>query len=95
MYASPFLSFSCHCLILLSLILDKTIAQIQVVQKDLQQQLDDIWDDLPIDTVIASMLDPRTKWFKRIPVNEIGEALKLMKKVQGNFLIYLSIYLTN
>jgi hypothetical protein len=56
------------------------IAQIQVVQKDLQQQLDDIWDDLPIDTVIASMLDPRTKWYKRIPVNEITEALKVMKK---------------
>jgi len=58
----------------------KNIPQIQLVQKDLQQQLNEIWDNLPIDTVIASMLDPRTKWFNKIPVNEITEALKVMKK---------------
>jgi hypothetical protein len=40
-----------------------------------------LWDNLPIDTVIASLLDPRTKFFDRIPKHEVNEALKIMAKV--------------
>lgn len=54
---------------------------LQVVQKDLIQCINELWDKLPIDTVIASILDPRTKWYSRIPKAEIAEALKEMKKV--------------
>jgi hypothetical protein len=56
-------------------------AQLHVIIEDLQGCLDNLWDDLPLDTVIASILDPRTKWFPRIPANEITEALSCMKKV--------------
>jgi hypothetical protein len=54
---------------------------LQVVQKDLVQCINELWDKLPIDTVIASILDPRSKWYSRIPKAEIAEALKEMKKV--------------
>jgi hypothetical protein len=54
---------------------------LQVVQKDLLNCINELWDRLPIDTVIASILDPRTKWYSRIPKAEINEALKDMKKV--------------
>jgi hypothetical protein len=49
------------------------------VSTDLLQCLNELWDTLPIDTVIASILDPRTKWFEKIPKNEINEALKILK----------------
>ena len=48
---------------------------------DLKESLNQLWDNIPIDTVIASILDPRTKYFERIPKNEINEALKVMQKV--------------
>jgi hypothetical protein len=58
---------------------------------DLKESLNHLWDNIPIDTVIASILDPRTKYFERIPNNEINEALKVMQKVSDlvhlNFLI--------
>jgi hypothetical protein len=54
---------------------------LQLVKNDLQAEFDVLWDNLPIDTVIASILDPRTKWYHRIPPNEIKEALVIMKKV--------------
>lgn len=56
-------------------------AQLHVIIEDLEGCLNNLWDDLPLDTVIASILDPRTKWFPRIPANEIKEALSCMKKV--------------
>ncbi len=40
-----------------------------------------LWDSLPIDTVIASILDPRTKWYDKIPKHEIAEALNILKGV--------------
>ncbi len=48
---------------------------------DLQESINLLWDDLPIDTVIASILDPRTKFFDKIPGNEIEKALKIIKQV--------------
>lgn len=42
--------------------------------------LNDLWDHLPIDTVIASILDPRTKWFEQIPKHEITEAIQVLKQ---------------
>lgn len=63
------------------LITDKDVKQIQVVKTDLQNSLNILWDELPIDTVVASLLDPRTKWFRRIPKGEIAEALAMLKKV--------------
>lgn len=55
--------------------------QLNVIMKDLQNSINQLWDDLPIDTVIASILDPRTKFFDKIPENEITIALKTLKKV--------------
>ena len=55
--------------------------QLHIVIDDLERCLNELWDELPLDTVIASILDPRTKWFPRIPANEIKEALVSMKKV--------------
>jgi len=55
-------------------------AQLHVIIEDLERCLNALWDELPLDTVIASILDPRTKWFPRIPANEIKEALSCMKK---------------
>lgn len=49
--------------------------------EDLQESLNLLWDKLPVDTIIASILDPRTKFFHRIPKKEIEEGLKVMKKV--------------
>jgi hypothetical protein len=54
--------------------------QLNVIMKDLQNSINQLWDDLPIDTVIASILDPRTKFFDKIPENEITNALKTLKK---------------
>ncbi len=67
--------FFLHCV-------DRNVKQLQVVIVDLQEELDRLWDVLPIDTVIASIFDPRTKWFPRIPANEIKEALSVLKKVR-------------
>lgn len=55
--------------------------QLHVVMVDLLDSLNDLWDALPAESVIASILDPRTKFFDRIPDNEIKEALQMMKKV--------------
>ena len=55
--------------------------QLHVVADDLSESISVLWDNLPIDTVIASILDPRTKFFDRIPKNEINEAIKIMAKV--------------
>jgi hypothetical protein len=54
--------------------------QLYVIMKDLQESINELWDRLPVDTVIASILDPRTKFFERIPQQEIDEALKILKK---------------
>jgi len=46
---------------------------------ELKEKLNILWDKLPIDTVIATMLDPRTKWLEKIPADEIKEALHTLK----------------
>jgi len=56
---------------------------LHVVIVDLLECLNVLWDSLPIDTVIASILDPRTKWYDKIPKHEITEALKIL---QGEFI---------
>jgi len=53
---------------------------LHLVIKDLTNEINELWDKLPIDTVIASILDPRTKFFPRIPAHEITEALKTLSK---------------
>jgi hypothetical protein len=58
---------------------------------DLLEELETIWANLPVDSVICSMLDPRTKWFEKIPARERNEALKEMQKV---FRIFVFIRLT-
>lgn len=60
----------------------QTNQQLHVVIVDLEKEIDFLWDHLPIDTVIATLLDPRTKFFPRIPEHEVTEALKTMKKVK-------------
>jgi len=53
---------------------------LHAVIDDLLKELKNLWDNLPIDTVIASMLDPRTKWFSKISAAEIKQATELMQK---------------
>ena len=67
--------------VLLLIFLDPNVNQLIVVAKDLQNSLNELWNDLPIDTVISSILDPRTKWYPRIPGHEIKEAVDILKKV--------------
>lgn len=55
--------------------------QLHVVIVDLEKEINSLWDNLPVDTVIATLLDPRTKFFPRIPEHEVTEALKVLKKV--------------
>ncbi len=54
---------------------------LHVVIEDLLQCVAELWDKLPIDTVIASILDPRTKWYDKIPSGEVTEGLKILKQV--------------
>jgi len=54
--------------------------QLHVIANDLLEELNQLWDNLPVDSVIASILDPRTKWHDKIPAQEIKEALSLLKK---------------
>lgn len=56
---------------------------------DLSEEINRLWDNLPIDTVIATLLDPRTKFFHRIPKGEVNEALAIMKEV---YLLFLTIF---
>jgi len=49
--------------------------------RSLEEELKIFWDKLPIDTVIASVLDPRTKKYHKIPPHEINEAVKIIKSV--------------
>jgi hypothetical protein len=65
----------------LRLPLDKNEARIQTIGKDLLNELRELWDNLPIDTVIASLLDPRTKFLDKLPKAEVKEALEILKKV--------------
>jgi len=47
---------------------------------DFKDEINSLWDRLPLDTVIASILDPRTKFYDKIPQNEIDEALKTLQE---------------
>lgn len=52
------------------------------VISDLQERLNQIWDKLPIDTIIATLLDPRIKTsLEQIPKREIIKATKLLEQV--------------
>ncbi len=55
--------------------------QLHVVLEDLHEEINVLWDKLPIDTVIATTLDPRTKFYSKIPKKELKEALKVMQEV--------------
>lgn len=66
--------------------------QLHVVIKDLEEELKLFWDKLPIDTVVASILDPRTKKYHKIPPHEINEAVKIIKLVCIVYL-YISTYI--
>jgi hypothetical protein len=72
---------------------DPNVEQLQLVAADLQESLNNLWDDLPLDTVTASILDPRTKWFHRIPNHEINEALAALKQVWTIHCQYYIFYL--
>lgn len=58
---------------------------------DFKDEINSLWDRLPLDTVIASILDPRTKFYDKIPQNEIDEALKTLQEV---FLFIIIIIIT-
>jgi hypothetical protein len=60
----------------------QTNPQLHVVIVELEKEINSLWDNLPVDTVIATLLDPRTKFFPRIPEHEVTEALKVLKKVK-------------
>jgi hypothetical protein len=54
---------------------------LHAIADDLITEICALWDNLPIDTVIATFLDPRTKSLPQIPKVELEEALKILKKV--------------
>lgn len=64
--------------------------QLHVVADDLLEELNQLWDKLPVDTIIATLLDPRTKWYDKIPKEEIKEALSILKQVPKRN-IYLNL----
>ena len=52
-----------------------------MIAKDLKETLNELWDNLPLDTVSATMLDPRFKFYDKIPKPERNESLEQLKKV--------------
>ncbi len=63
-----------------------------MVANELKKCLDALWDDLPLDTVSATILDPRFKFYDKIPKNETREALERLREV---YLILHLFILTN
>jgi hypothetical protein len=55
--------------------------QFHVIAADLKEVLNQLWDNLPLDTVSATMLDPRFKFYEKIPKNERNESLDRLKAV--------------
>jgi hypothetical protein len=55
-------------------------ALLKRVIEDLLEKLNEFWDALPIDTVIASILDPRAKLNLPIPQEEQKEAISRIEK---------------
>ena len=52
------------------------------VLAEFKEALNQLWDNLPIDTVIATILDPRVKnSLKGIPSEELNKAVETLKKV--------------
>ena len=55
---------------------------LHLVLAEFQEALNQLWDKLPIDTVIATILDPRVKnSLKGLPAEELNIAVETMKKV--------------
>jgi len=54
--------------------------QLHIIIGDMTSNLNKLWDSLPVDSVIASILDPRVKLFKKIPEPELKEALNILEK---------------
>jgi len=52
----------------------------QCMLKDLKEEIALLWDKLPEDTLISSLLDPRLKSLSAFPENEVLEAWKLLKQ---------------
>lgn len=46
--------------------------ELHTIMNDFKDEINSLWDRLPLDTVIASVLDPRTKFFGKIPIGEIN-----------------------
>jgi hypothetical protein len=59
------------------------------VVEDFQNQLNALWNKLPIDSIIATFLDPRVKVLSQIPKNEHDEAVRVMARVCLSFFIPL------
>jgi hypothetical protein len=55
--------------------------QFHVIANDLQESLNALWNKLPLDTVSATILDPRFKFYDKIPKKEVTEAIESLKKV--------------
>jgi len=53
------------------------------VVEEFQNQLNSLWNKLPIDSIIATFLDPRVKVLSQIPKNEHDEAVKTMARDFG------------
>lgn len=49
--------------------------------EDLKRCLGELWDNLPLDTVSATILDPRFKFYDKIPKKETKEALESLRDV--------------
>jgi hypothetical protein len=56
--------------------------------KDLQEKFNQIWDNLPVDALKATYLDPRIKNLPSIPPNEVKE-MKLLLREECKAVLYL------
>jgi hypothetical protein len=60
-------------------------AFLKAVIEEFKFALNALWNKLPIDTIIATFLDPRVKVLDQIPKREHDEAVKTMARVCLSF----------
>ena len=68
---------------------DSNTLFLKKVVEEFQNALNSLWNKLPIDSIIATFLDPRVKVLSQIPKNEHDEAVRTMARVCLSFLIPL------
>ncbi len=66
---------------------------IKEVVEEFKFALNALWNKLPIDSIIATFLDPRVRVLNQIPKKEQDEAIRTMARVCLSFVIHFFILL--